>query len=83
MNWVEKFEGVFVYLSCCSCFSSLLGAGERVEFVHGGDEDVAGFVAVLGSDDADFFEPDGEAGDEAVALAEVGLEHGGGEFALA
>ena len=36
----------------------------------------------MGADDADFFEPDGEAGDEAVAFAEVGLEHGGGEFAF-
>ncbi len=46
------------------------------------DKDFAGLVAVGFADDADFLEPDGETGDEAMALAKVGLEHGGGEFAF-
>ena len=53
-----------------------------IKFIHRRDEDVAGFVAVLGADDADFFEPNGEARDEAVAFAKIGLEHGGAEFAF-
>ena len=60
----------------------LLQVAQLIKFFHTGDEDVAGFVAVLRADDADFFEPDGEAGDEAVTFAEVGLEHGGREFAF-
>ena len=57
--------------------------GELVEFFHGGNEKVARLVAVLGADYADFFEPNGEAGDEAVTFTEIGLKHGGREFAFA
>ena len=58
----------------------LLQVAQLIEFFHRGDEEVAGFVAVLRADDANFFKPDGEARYKAMTFAEISLEHSGAEF---
>ena len=60
----------------------MLQVAQLVKFLHRRDEEVARLVTVLRADYADFFEPNGEAGDEAVTFTEIGLKHGGREFAL-
>ena len=60
----------------------LLQVAQLVKLFHGGDEKLTGLVAVLWANHANFFEPDGETRNKAVAFAEIGLQHSGAKFAF-